>query len=146
MYVIELLIYEFTLHNSCQSSTIYVMECYLCKDRWQEGWPIAVIDKVAVQSISSQSLNSYITCLGHCSVLNIWLIVVILVSRGFLCPVITVANAENNGIRIEKNNVSGHILTAFLSHSCPFLSRFVTIFCILHRSRDRQEFTGKNAE
>ena len=33
----------------------------------------------------------------------------------FLCPVPTVANEENNELRIENNAISGHILLALFS-------------------------------
>ena len=42
----------------------------------------------------------------------------------FLCPVSTVANIENNEIRIEKNKMSGHILLALLSIPLTFVSRY----------------------
>ena len=38
------------------------------------------------------------------------------------CPVPTVANVDNNEIRIEKNNSASQILLAFISHYCAFPS------------------------
>ena len=54
-----------------------------------------------------------------------------------LYPISTVANVENNEIRIEKNNISGHIFPTFLSHYYRFASHSCHI--ILHSP----PFTGQ---
>ena len=45
-------------------------------------------------------------------------------------PVSTVANVENNEIRIEKNNISGNILLALLAILLKFVSHYSAFFSI----------------
>ena len=59
-----------------------------------------------------------------------------------LCPVSTVANVENNKIRLENNDISGHILPAlfFILTLVSNLHSRIALFYILIRSRDRREY------
>ena len=51
-----------------------------------------------------------------------------------LCPVPTVANVENNELRIENNAISGHILLALFSSRCTLLSILITLVSHYHAS------------
>ena len=48
-------------------------------------------------------------------------------SLASLCPVPTVANVENNELRIENNAISGHILLALFSSRRALLSIFLPL-------------------
>ena len=50
-----------------------------------------------------------------------------LIRNCVLCPVPTVANKENNELRIENNAISGHILSALFSCSRALLSTLPTL-------------------